>query len=172
MKTTLSVLIVASLALSGCATMRESRVNPMNWFGGSAPTPMADPAATGANNPLIPAERASVFRRNEGEPVYGGRPVQVIDELLVERRPGGAIIRVTGIAERVGPFEVRIVEDIAQTGNGTLAYTLKALQSPGPRGTGEHARKVTAAIWLTDQELSGVSAIRVAGASNALVTRR
>lgn len=173
MKTTLSVLIVAGIAVSGCTAVRESRVNPFNWFGGGAPAPAVQNTGTGAANPLIPERRASLFRRDEAEEdAYAGWPVGTIDELLIERRPGGAIIRVTGIADRAGPFDVRIVEDAAQTGPGTLAYTLHALQSAGPRNTGENARKVTAAIWLTDQELAGIGEIRVGGASNALVTRR
>lgn len=172
MNTTLSVLIVASIAVSGCATVRESRVNPFNWFGGSSSVPVAQTGGTGAANPLIPEKSESIFRRDEAEAVYAGWPVGTIGELLIERRPGGAIIRVTGIADRAGPFDVRIIEDKAQTSPSTLAYTLEALQSAGPRNTSVHARTVTAAIWLTDQELVGIREIRVTGANNALVTRR
>lgn len=172
MNTTLSVLIVASIAVSGCATVRESRVNPFNWFGGSSSVPVAQTGGTGAANSLIPVKSDSIFRRDETEAVYAGWPVGTIGELLIERRPGGAIIRVTGIADRAGPFDVRIIEDTAQTSPSTLAYTLEALQSAGPRNTGAYARTVTAAIWLTDQELDGIREIRVTGANNALVTRR
>ncbi|KAA8605871.1 hypothetical protein AL036_16950 [Salipiger aestuarii] len=172
MNTTLSVLIVASIAVSGCATVRESRVNPFNWFGGSSSEPVAQATGSGGANPLIPEKRGSFFRPDDTEEVYPGWPVGTIDELLIERRPGGAIIRVTGIADRAGPFDVRLTEDAAQSGPSTLAYTLRALQSAGPRNAGVNARKVTAALWLTEQELAGIQEIRVTGASNALVTRR
>ncbi|APZ54820.1 hypothetical protein [Salipiger abyssi] len=169
MKKSLSVLIVAGVVLTGCGTVRESRMNPFNWFGGSEPVTV-NTAATGADNPLIPARRASIFR--PGEEDYAGWPVETIEELLIERRPGGAIIRVTGIADRAGPFDVRIVEDEAASDADTLVYELQALQSAGPRNVGPRARMVTAAIWLTEQELAGIREIRVQGASNARVSRR
>ena len=101
-----------------------------------------------------------------------GRPVETVTQLLIERRPGGAILRVTGVADRLGPFDVKLVEDEANPDPATLSYTLSALQQPGPRSTGEWARTVTAAVWLTDQDLAGISAIRVAGRTNVQVSRR
>lgn len=169
MMKSLSVLIVAGVVLTGCGTVRESRMNPFNWFGQSEPVTV-NTAATGADNPLIPKRRASIFRPDEER--YAGWPVETIDELLIERRPGGAIIRVTGIADRAGPFDVRIVEDEAASDADTLVYDLRALQSAGPRNVGPRARMVTAALWLTDQELFGIREIRVQGAGNARVTRR
>ncbi|MCR8549649.1 hypothetical protein M4578_17600 [Salipiger sp. P9] len=165
----LSVLIVAGVVLTSCGSVRESRLNPFNWFGGSESVAV-DPAATGANNPLIPKRRASVFRAKEAG--YAGHPVETVSELLIERRPGGAIIRVTGVADRAGPFEVRLIKDEDVSDDNTLAYTLKALQSAGPRNTGERARMVTAALWLTEQELAGIREIRVAGRTNARASRR
>ena len=89
MNRTLTVLILSGVVLSGCATVRDSRVNPFNWFGSSTPAPVnVDPEATGAANPLIPQRRASIIWGRERE--YAGRPVANIDELLIERRPGGA----------------------------------------------------------------------------------
>ena len=35
MRLTLSALLISSMALGGCAAVRDSRVNPFNWFGGS-----------------------------------------------------------------------------------------------------------------------------------------
>ncbi|MAB06512.1 MAG: hypothetical protein CML50_10940 [Rhodobacteraceae bacterium] len=171
MNRTLTVLILSGVVLSGCATVRDSRVNPFNWFGSSTPAPVnVAPEATGAANPLIPQRRASIIWGRERE--YAGRPVANIDELLIERRPGGAIIRVTGIADRAGPFDVRVIKDETLSDTDTLAYTLSALQSAGPRNVGPRARMVTAAVWLTDQELYGIREIRVAGRDNALATRR
>lgn len=168
MKKSLTVLIVAGIALAGCS----SRWNPVNWFGQSESVPARiDAAATGTDNPLIPARRASIFRSNTEE-VYLGTPIETISELLIERRPGGAILRVTGTANRAGPFEVRLLPDEGQTDADTLAYTMNALQSAGPVAVDADARSVTAAVWLTEQELFGIREIRVSGRSNVLVSRR
>ena len=168
MKKTLSVVIVAGLVLTGCS----SSWNPVNWFGQSESVPVnVAPSATGATNPLIPARRASIFRSNTAE-LYLGSPIETISELLIERRPGGAIIRVTGTANRAGPFEVRLIPDETQTDGDTLAYTMNALQSAGPVNVDADARSVTAAVWLTEQELFGIREVRVAGRSNVLVSRR
>ena len=83
-----------------------------------------------------------------------------------------SIIRVTGTANRAGPFEVRLIPDETQTDGDTLAYTMNALQSAGPVNVDADARSVTAAVWLTEQELFGIREVRVAGRSNVLVSRR
>ena len=52
MNRTLTVLILSGVVLSGCATVRDSRVNPFNWFDSSTPAPVnVDPEATGAVHP-------------------------------------------------------------------------------------------------------------------------
>ncbi|GGG75640.1 hypothetical protein GCM10011415_25270 [Salipiger pallidus] len=171
MMKSLTMLVLAGSVVAGCATVRESRVNPMNWFGRSAPVPASvEQGSAGPVNTLIPARRQSIVWGREE--VYGGQPIETIDELLIERRPGGAIIRATGIADRAGPFDVRLVEDEAASTGGIKAYRMLALQSAGPRSTGPRARMVTVADWLTDQELFGVSQIRVSGRANALAASR
>jgi len=168
MNKTLSVVIVAGLVLAGCS----SGWNPVNWFGQSESVPAAvDASATGTANPLIPARRASIFRSDTAES-YLGSPIETISELLIERRPGGAVIRVTGTSNRAGPFEVRLIPDPAQTDGDTLAYTMNALQSAGPVNVNAEARSVTAAVWLTEQDLFGIREVRVAGRTNVLVSRR
>lgn len=169
MRKPVTLLILATVTLTGCATISESRLNPFNWFGRSE----ADPAAV-ANatvNPLIPERRASVFFDNRPE-VFAGRPIADVTELLVERRPGGAIIRATGQADRLGPFDVRLIADEDASVDGTLVYDLKALQQPGPRSANPRARQVTVALWITDQDLAGVRTITVRGADTARSVRR
>lgn len=166
-----SALIVASMVLAGCATVRDSRVNPFNWFGKSRSQAVNTSTETGQTNPLIP-ERAAISFFNKQPESYGGQPVETITQLLIERRPGGAIVRVTGVADRNGPFDVRLIKDETAPGDQTLSYTLRAIQQPGARSSGPRARTVTAADWLTDQELFGVSTIRVAGRTNAQASRR
>jgi hypothetical protein len=166
-----TLLILATVVLTGCAAVSESRLNPFNWFGSSQPDPAAMNPAESELNPLIPARRISFFRNNQPE-IFAGRPILEISELLVERRPGGAIIRATGIASRVGPFDVRLIKDETASDKDTLVLDLKALQQAGPRDTGPRARQVTAARWITDQQLRGIRTITVRGAENARSVRR
>lgn len=169
MRKPVMLLIVAAMVLTGCATISESRFNPINWFGQSRSEPVTTEA--GETNPLIPRRRASIFF-GERDAAYRGRPVGEVSELLVERRPGGAIIRVEGIADRVGPFDVRLTRDEAESDAQTLTLTLRALQQAGPRNTGPLARRVMAAVWITDQDLRGIRTIRVKGERNIRTVRR
>ncbi len=165
------LLILATVALTGCAAINESRFNPLNWFGRSQPDPAAMDVANAEVNPLIPRRRISFFRNNQPE-AFAGRPIAEITELLIERRPGGAIIRATGQANRVGPFDVRLIADESASVDGALVFDLKALQQAGPRSANPRARQVTAARWITDQDLAGIRIITVRGAENARSARR
>jgi hypothetical protein len=165
------LLILATVALTGCAAINESRFNPLNWFGSSQPDPAAMDVANAEVNPLIPRRRVSFFINNQPE-AFAGRPIAEITEVLVERRPGGAIIRATGQAKRVGPFDVRLIADEAASVDGTLVFDLKALQQAGPRSTNPRARQVTVGRWITDQDLAGIRTVTVRGADNARSVRR
>lgn len=162
------ILILSATMLTSCGGFSESRLNPFNWFGRSVSEPV-DPNAK--VNPLIPArKKASIFRSKQEE-AYAGSRVGEVTELLIERRPGGAVIRATGVADRQGPFDVRMTQLDAETDANTLTYEFRAYQAPGPRG-GDLSRTVTAAVWLTDNELAGIRTIRVLGARNARSSRR
>ncbi|WP_411222905.1 hypothetical protein [Marivita sp. S2033] len=165
------IVILATVALTGCSAVSESRFNPLNWFGSSQPDPAAMNPAESATNPLIPARRISLFRSNQPA-AFAGRPIADITELLIERRPGGAIIRATGQASRVGPFDVRLMVDETASTKGTLVFDMRALQQAGPRNTGPLARQVTVARWITDQDLRGIRSITVRGANTARTVRR
>ncbi|CUH77372.1 hypothetical protein [Tropicibacter naphthalenivorans] len=167
MKKALSVLVVSSVVLTSCGAIRDSAMNPFNWFGRST----SEAVATGAEvNPLIPARRSSVFRSNQPE-TYQGWAVGEVTELLVERRPGGAVIRATAVADRQGAFEVRLVKNDEESDADTLTYDFRAIQQPGNVGTAL-SRQVTAAVWLTDNELRGIRTIRVKAARNVRTARR
>ncbi|ETX27329.1 hypothetical protein [Roseivivax isoporae] len=169
-KTRMGILLVATLAVASCGTVRDSRLNPFNWFGRAQSQPVA--ANASATNPLLPqrSPTASLFRRSQPD-AYAGQPVAQLREMALERRPGGAILRVEGVADRVGPFDVRLTPD--ESADPTvLSFTLNALQRPGPRNAGPNARAVTAAVWLSDNDLAGVRSVSVRGRDNALVSRR
>ncbi len=169
MRHPLMALILVSVTLSGCSAVRESRFNPFNWFGQSREEAVAT-AESGEANTLIP-RRSSIFRDNEIEE-YAGVPLEEVRALTVERVPGGALIRVTGLAARQGAYDLRLDAD-EDADAGTLAYTLRGVYNPQIRNTGAEAtREFTAATKVTDQDLQGIRTIRVSARTNARSVRR
>lgn len=170
MRKPLVVFLASALTLTACGTIRDSNLNPFNWFGGSRPAKLEQAPAN--SNPLIPVERRGLLRRKEV--AYAGTPVASITALAIERVAGGAIIRVTGVSNSLTAFEVRLVaENEGEPVKGTLTYVLHALQPrPAPAGTPASSREVTAAQYISDEDLAQVRAIRVEGATNARVSRR
>ncbi|MEM8577091.1 MAG: hypothetical protein AAGF60_04510 [Pseudomonadota bacterium] len=166
------VLAALSLTLSACG-FRDSRVNPLNWFGNSRSEPVQVQAPEDVN-PLIPT-RTGLFQRQRAEAArYQGTPVDAVTDLRVERVPGGAIIRATGVAREQGLFEVRLTpENDGDAVDGVLSYRLEARRPEAVRPGGPEAtRRVTAAVSVTDQDLRGVRVIRVVGVENARTSRR
>lgn len=173
MRKTLSILLISTLTLTACGAVRDSRVNPFNWFGQSRSEPIQ---AREQTNPLIPERSGGLLRGlRERDAQYLGRPFEQVTDLTIERVPGGAIVRATGLAARQGYYAVQLTpanEDELPV-DGVLTYRLEGVRpsSNTPVGT-TPTREVIAARRLTDQDLSGVRSIRVEGALNALVSRR
>ncbi|KUF11609.1 hypothetical protein [Pseudoponticoccus marisrubri] len=167
MTRSLSVLLLSALVLTSCGTVRDSRLNPMNWFGRSTAQPVA---TEGEVNPLIPRRRASILRPQQDD-TYRGQLIGDVTELLVERRPGGAVIRATGVADYQGVYDVRLVKVDEESDAGTLTLDFRALQLRGPQGR-PASRTVTAAVWLTDNELGAIRTIRVKSARTVRTSRR
>ncbi|THH38606.1 hypothetical protein E4Z66_03280 [Aliishimia ponticola] len=174
MRRTTTILLISATLLGGCGTVRDSRLNPFNWFGRSSEVP-AQQQAPEEVNPLIPQK--SSFNRSRDE--YRNRdlttPIATVTDIKVERVPGGAIVRATGLDATQGAFNVELVpanEDEVPV-EGVLTYTFERQvpQDPQPVGT-EQSREVVVARALTDQQLQGVRTIRVVAAQNARQVRR
>jgi len=175
MRLTLSALLISSLALGGCAAVRDSRVNPFNWFGSSRSETVAT-APEANTNPLIPAGRVGLFQRQRAErEIYKGQPIDTVSDLVIERVPGGAIIRASGVSPAQGLYEVQLTpeNDDDEAVDGVLSYRLEGRLPENARpGGSEATRTVTAAHAVSDQQLRGVNTIRVVGARNARTSRR
>lgn len=170
---TVTLLVAASLVLASCGVIRDSRLNPFNWFGRSSEVPVQQSGEE--VNPLIPERSLLLGGSRNNADIDLTTPIAEITALRVERVPGGAIIRVEGRDTRQGAFNVEIVpanEEELPT-DGVLLYTLErqlpiAAQPVGPAQT----REVVAARHVTDQTLIGVRRIRVEAAQNAREVRR
>ncbi|MEM9967842.1 MAG: hypothetical protein AAF755_07060 [Pseudomonadota bacterium] len=168
-------LIVASscLVLTACASVRDSRINPFNWFGRAQSETLVETQET--TNPLIP-RRSGLFARARAEQdVYQGRAFEQVTDLKIDRTPSGAIIRATGLAARQGIYEVQLTpaNDDEIPVDGVLTYRLEGVRPERNTPIGSPpTREVTAARWLTTNQLQGVRSIRVEGLLNAQVVRR
>lgn len=173
MRKTFSALLVSTLILAGCATVRESRVNPFNWFGSARSEAM--PQAQETTNPLIPKSNGIIASAREKRAIYAGRPLDQIVDLTIEKVPGGAVIRATGRAARQGIHAVQLTpqnEDVLPV-DGVLTFRLEGIEPVKNTAAGTApTREVTAGRKLTDQQLAGVTVIRVEGQRNALTSRR
>lgn len=170
MRRSIIALSISSLLLAGCGggSIGTSRMNPVNWFGKNrAATATAPTTEVSAKNPLIPERQALNLEKQEG--AYLGTSVDKITTLRLEDAPGGKILRVEAVAQTQRAFDVRLIEDPAEA--GTLSYTLKAAHPDRAAYGPDRSRKISAAMFLTDQELAGVKTVRVAGTSNALSAR-
>jgi len=156
MKRPIAVLAVSALVLSGCAGIRESRLNPFNWFAKS--------------------QEETLSKSVEGENIVIDRR-GLIDQVLtmrVERVSGGALVHAMGLSPTQGFWDGDLV---AQNGgvpvNGVLSYDFRIQQPPGfERVSTQQSREVLVGLFVSDQDLAGVSQIRVVAARNARVARR
>lgn len=173
MRFAIPLMMVCGLSLSACGGLRDSRVNPANWFGGSKVERRSAPVATETVNPLIPEQRDSIFKRKPESETYAGTPIYAVEGVTVERSSGGAIVKATGLSLRQGAFDVRLwPENDGEPVEGVLTYTMRSIQRDDtPQGI-ERTRRVHAGAFITNQTLSEVRSIRVLGLTNSATTRR
>ena len=177
MRRVVILLVISSIAISACGRVRDSRINPFNWFGGSREAPAASEISRGEANPLIPSSERGLFSgRDGGEGDYLGVPVETVSNLVIERVPGGAIIRAEGVAQYQNVYEVQltpVVENGTADESGVLEYRLEARIPASPVGGGsERVRTVSAARVVSDQDLENVRQIRVTARQNSRVSSR
>lgn len=147
--------LALTLTLGACGSMRESRINPMNWFGRDAKETLAP---SGGWNTQV--DRRAL--------------VPVVSELEVLRTPEGAIVRATGITATQGwwDVELRPTNDNRPV-NGTLTYEFVVAAPRQPTNVSTDAsRSVSAAVKLSHARLDGVRRIEVRGAQNARSVNR
>ncbi len=150
---TFGAMVMALGLLSGCATVSESRLNPFNWFG-SDDEETLDPIAV----------------ENERRPL-----VSEITNLVIERTPGGAIVRVTGLTPTQGWFAPALVnlDPFGNAVNGVMSYSFRAVPpEQTTRVSTVQSRELSAAVFISNAALRDVRVIQVTGARNSRAARR
>ena len=158
MRATVLAGLAALLLLAGCG----SRLNPVNWFGGSDAAPRAPAGAPAA----APAPRQS-------------RPaVDRIVALRLDPLPGGALVTAIGLPPTQGWYDAALVPAARDADgrpaaeDGTLELRFVATPPPGQRPAGAAAaREISAGLFLGDRALESVRRIRVAGARDQRLVR-
>ena len=161
MRATLPLLLCAVLTVTGCATVSQSRLNPLNWFGESQ---AAAVNADGTLRPLVPTDRATKVVDTRGA-------IETVSTLAIEKTPDGALVRATGIASSQGQFNAQLVPVSNVGGTLTLAFRIEAAAGQMAVNTA-YSRQVTVARFLAFSDLAGVRTIVVQGATNALSASR
>jgi hypothetical protein len=139
------------LVLAGCGGLRESRLNPFNWFKKSEPRETI----------VLP-----------GEPTDPRGLVETVLSLSVEPLPGGAIVRARGQTPRQGYWQAELVAQ-PLTDEGTLVYDFRIFPPTGQTEVNTpQSRQVDVAIYISDVKLANVREIVVQGATNARTSRR
>ena len=135
--------------LAGCATISESPVNPLNWFGSGGSS------AAAATGPLLPPAAVAVAR--------DARVPLAVTGVEIARTDSGALVRASGEAPSGGYFNAQLVR--TGTADGWLVLRLVA-EAPATPLPGD--RRLTAATTLGTATLSGLRGVRVEGAGPAV----
>jgi hypothetical protein len=148
----LALALTLAVALAGCGAIRDSRLNPLNWFGRSAPV-----------------ERVAVDTESTADP----RPlVETVTDMKVDAFRGGAIVRATGLTPTQGWWAADLVElPIDEDGVLVLEFRLLPPLIPADVNTPQ-SRTVTVGLSLSDIKLAKISRIVVQGKTNARASAR
>lgn len=151
MKRPLTAALAALLVLTACGAVRDSRLNPFNWFGRSERVETLAPTVEQRDPRLLVAD--------------------VID-LQIEPYSGGAIVRATGVMESQGWWQADLVE-VEGEDPTHLMLDFRILPPVTQTDVGaQRTREVTAAITLTPRRLEDITRITVQGERSARTTRR
>jgi hypothetical protein len=158
MRLPVSGLLILALVLAGCGRIRDSRLNPFNWFGRSQ-----EVRVVAAADAVVP-----------GKPGDPRILVAEVTEMEVARQPGGAILRATGLPPTQGWWDAELVaENGGEPVDGVLSYRFVVDQPRGAtRVSTPQSREVTAATYLSDIRLAGVTRIVVLGTANSRSSKR
>ena len=152
MRLPLIAALTLALALPACGGFRDSRLNPLNWFGRAQET-----------------EQVALTEEQKADPRL---LVERVVSLNVEALPTGVIVRAKGLPPTQGWWSAELVERPVDE-NGVLVYDFRVFPPliDTPEGT-PRSREITVAASLSTVALDPIREIVVQGATNALSSRR
>ena len=112
--------------------------------------------------------RAFGFGRDRGPSTPAEQPlVQRVLRVELERLPGGAILKATGLPPTQGHFDANLTL-IEGEGDRVLTYAFRLTPPTAPQRVSTQAsREVVAGLFISSQDLAGVREVRVVGAENS-----
>ncbi|SHE69208.1 hypothetical protein SAMN05444273_102283 [Litoreibacter ascidiaceicola] len=152
MTRTILAILAISLTVSACGRIRDSRVNPFNWFG---------------------RDRAETVAVTDEALLRDPRPfVAQVVSLKVEPTPEGAIIRAVGLPSLQGYWNAELLE-VDRDDLSTLTYEFRV--SPPvtqTRQSTQRSREIFVARAVSTNRLNKVRTITVIGQSNRRAVQR
>jgi hypothetical protein len=140
--------------LAGCGNFNASSLNPFNWWGG---------------------DDVVVEFAPDGQPVDPRPLVDEVTGLVVERAPGGMIVRATGLPPVQGFWSAALVPEnleLEPDENGALAFDFRALPPATAQGTGSpRTREIVTGYFLSNQDLAGIRSVVVRAERNSRSVR-
>ncbi|SMX22064.1 hypothetical protein [Boseongicola aestuarii] len=124
---------------------------------------------------LTQEEPVEMLNEVEFAVVRDQRPlVASVESLVIERLPGGIIVRATGLPPMQGWYDAQLVREAnAAAGPGVLVYSFRARPPETPtRVSTQQSRELIVGTYLSDLELAGITSIRVLAAGNARTVGR
>lgn len=154
--TRLGLGLSVTLILAGCGGFRDSKINPLNWFGRSQSGP-----STVATDPAYAAE--------DPRPL-----VASVTSLEIEQTTEGAIVTAVGLPPTQGWWDAELVaENFGEPVDGVITYRFVVQEPPSAtRSSTPQSREVTAAKFLSNFDLAAISEIVVMGETNSRSSRR
>lgn len=151
MRLPMTAALICVTLMSACGGLRDSRLNPFNWFGRSEPAAQVQTTAAPSD------------------------PRALVDQVLtmaVDTHPGGAIVRATGLPPTQGFWQAELVARPLDE-NGVLVLDFRMFPPIATAAVvNQQSREITVAYTLSTIQLQGISEIVVQGAGNARSSRR
>lgn len=149
MSRSLSVALIALMLLANCGFVRDSKLNPFNWFGRSEP-----------------AEKVVIEKPKD--PRY---MVADVVSMNIETYSGGIIVRAKGITPTQGWWDAELVE-LEQDDPSHLVLEFRLLPPLTEADVNTpRSREIVVAKTVSPQRLGYITKITVQGANNARSSR-
>lgn len=144
-------LIALSLVLAGCSGVRQSRMNPLNWFGSSTEESQLGPVTLETDNRAL---------------------VAAVTALSIERTSSGALVRAEAQMPGQGWWDAQLIaENQGRPVDGVLTYRFVAA-APRQPALGGRAQTLLVATPVSEFMLAEISTVVVRGATNSRSARR